>query len=60
MMKQDLLEPEARRETARLKHLDFIQALIARMSHSFVQAKSWLLPVATMTFDFALTTYPES
>lgn len=54
MTKEEPLEPE-KSETARLKHLDFIQALITRMSHSSVQAKSWLLPVATATFGFALT-----
>jgi histidine triad (HIT) family protein len=48
-------EPVEPSETAHLKHLDFIQALITRMSHSSVQAKSWLLPVATATFGFALT-----
>lgn len=39
----------------KLKHLDYIQGVVARMAHSSAQAKSWLLPVVTATFGYALT-----
>ncbi|WP_143758392.1 HIT family protein [Corynebacterium efficiens] len=42
--------PEDRR-----KHLDLIQAVIARQSAASASAKSWLLPIITATFGFALT-----
>lgn len=41
--------------TVRLKHLDYIQNIVTRMSQSSVQAKSWLLPVVTAAFGYALT-----
>lgn len=42
--------PEDRR-----KHLDLIQAVIARQAAASASAKSWLLPIITATFGFALT-----
>lgn len=54
-MERDIPEGEAMSETVRLKHLDYIQSIVARMAHSSTQAKSWLLPVATATFGYALT-----
>lgn len=41
-------------EAVRLKHLDYIQSIVARMSQSSTQTKSWLLPVVTATFGYAL------
>ncbi len=38
----------------RRKHLDFIQAVITRMSAASSNAKGWLLPVVTATYGFAL------
>jgi hypothetical protein len=42
--------PEDRR-----KHLDFLQAVVTRMSVASAMAKSWLLPVVTATYGYALT-----
>lgn len=39
----------------RRKHLDYIQAVITRQSAASSSTKSWLLPVVTATFGFALT-----
>jgi histidine triad (HIT) family protein len=39
----------------RRKHLDFIQAVVTRMSAASSNSKSWLLPVITATYGFALT-----
>ncbi|WP_144268225.1 hypothetical protein [Demequina sp. NBRC 110055] len=36
-------------------HIDLIQAIIVRMSTSSATAKSWLLPVVTATYGYALT-----
>jgi len=44
------IEPEDRR-----KHLDFIQATITRMSAASTTTKSWMLPVVTATYGYALT-----
>lgn len=44
------VEPEDRR-----KHLDYIQAVVTRQSAASASAKSWLLPVVTAVFGFALT-----
>lgn len=44
------IEPEDRR-----KHLDFIQATITRMSAASHTTKSWMLPVVTATYGYALT-----
>lgn len=55
MTDDNITEPVKPSDTERLKHLDFIQALITRMSHSSVQAKSWLLPVVVAAYGYALT-----
>lgn len=39
----------------RRKHLEFIQAVVARMSSASVSAKSWLLPVVTATYGYGMT-----
>lgn len=44
------VDPDDRR-----KHLDFIQAVVTRMSAASSTAKSWLLPVVTATYGYALT-----
>ena len=44
------VEPDDRR-----KHLDFIQATITRMSSASTTAKSWMIPVVTATYGYALT-----
>ena len=49
------IEPEDRR-----KHLDFIQATITRMSAASTTTKSWMLPVVTATYGYALTHYARS
>lgn len=53
--KRDLPKIESTSETVRLKHLDYVQSIVARMAKSSTQAKSWLLPVAVATFGYALT-----
>lgn len=42
------------------KHLDFIQAIVTRMSAASSTAKAWLLPVVTATYGYALTQNAES
>lgn len=42
------------------KHLDFIQAVVTRMSAASSAAKGWLLPVVTATYGYALTKHAES
>ena len=37
------------------KHLDFIQAIVTRMSAASTSAKSWLLPVVTATYGYGMT-----
>ena len=39
----------------RRKHLDFIQAIVTRMSAASANSKSWLLPVVTATYGYAIT-----
>lgn len=41
--------PEDRRQ-----HLSFIQAVITRMAQASASAKTWLLPIVTATFGYAL------
>lgn len=50
MIRTEVIEPEDRR-----KHLDFIQATITRMSAASTTTKSWLMPVVTATYGYALT-----
>jgi hypothetical protein len=47
---RDNLDGEDRR-----KHLDFIQAVITRMSAASSNAKGWLLPVVTVAYGYSLT-----
>lgn len=42
------------------KHLDFIQATITRMSAASTSTKSWMLPVVTATYGYALTRHIRS
>lgn len=49
------MDPEDRR-----KHLDFIQAVVTRMSAASSTAKGWLLPVVTLTYGYALSERVES
>ena len=49
------VEPEDRR-----KHLDFIQATITRMSSASTTTKSWMMPVVTATYGYALTQHHAS
>jgi len=49
-MSNPSLDPEDKR-----KHLDLIQAVVTRMSAASSNAKSWLLPVVTAAYGFALT-----
>lgn len=44
------VDPDDRR-----KHLDYIQAVVTRMSAASSAAKGWLLPVVTATYGYALT-----
>lgn len=44
------VEPEDRR-----KHLDYIQATITRMSAASTTSKSWMMPIITATYGYALT-----
>ncbi|MBB1246684.1 hypothetical protein GL263_24485 [Streptomyces durbertensis] len=39
----------------RRKHLEFIQAAIARMSAASITTKSWLIPLVTLTYGYSLT-----
>lgn len=48
-------DPEDRR-----KHLDFIQAVVTRMSAASSNAKAWLLPVVTAAYGYALTQKADS
>ncbi|GAA3043029.1 hypothetical protein GCM10010528_23310 [Gordonia defluvii] len=49
------VDPEDRR-----KHLDFIQAVITRMSAASSNAKAWLLPVVTAAYGYALVQRADS
>jgi hypothetical protein len=44
----------------RRKHLDLIQAAVTRMASASSNAKSWLLPVVTATYGYALVKNAES
>lgn len=47
-------------EEDRRKHLDFIQAVVTRMSAASSTAKSWVLPLVTATYGYALTQKADS
>jgi len=49
------VDPEDRR-----KHLDFIQSTITRMSSASTTTKSWMMPVVTATYGYALTRNADS
>lgn len=51
-------EPSA--EEDRRKHLEFIQAVITRMATASSNAKSWLLPVVTAAYGYAVTQRADS
>ena len=55
MKKHDLPMRETASEAEKLKHLDYVQSIVARMAQSSTQTKSWLLPVVVATFGYALT-----
>ena len=44
----------------RRKHLGFVQANVTRMSAASTTTKSWLLPVVTAAFGYALTHQADS
>jgi hypothetical protein len=44
------VEPEDRRQ-----HLDFIQATITRMSAASATTKSWMFPIVTVAYGYAVT-----
>lgn len=46
----EYVTPEDRRQ-----HLSFIQAVITRMSQASSSSKTWLLPVVTLTYGYAIT-----
>ncbi len=39
----------------RRQHLSFIQAVVTRMSQASSSSKSWLLPIVTLTYGYAIT-----
>lgn len=39
----------------RRQHLSFIQAVISRMSQASSSSKTWLLPIVTVTYGYAIT-----
>lgn len=43
----------------RRKHLDFIQAVVTRISAASTSTETWLLPVVTATPRYALTNNAE-
>lgn len=46
----DDVSPEDRRQ-----HLSFIQAVVTRMSQASSSSKTWLLPIVTLTYGYAVT-----
>lgn len=51
-MSDDELHPT---DEDRRKHLDYIQAVITRMSSASTTTKGWLLPIVVATYGYALT-----
>jgi histidine triad (HIT) family protein len=39
----------------RRQHLSFIQAVVTRMSQASSASKSWLIPIVTLTYGYAIT-----
>jgi hypothetical protein len=54
------LDNQAASGEDRRKHLDFIQAVVTRMSAASSNTKAWLLPVVTATYGYALTKRADS
>lgn len=54
-LRQDAIQESRSDPEDRRKHLDYVQSVIARMSSASSSAKSWLLPVATAAYGFALS-----
>ncbi|WP_432020846.1 HIT family protein [Streptomyces sp. 1222.5] len=54
---REVLPPGAARVSAedRRQHLSFIQAVITRMSQASSSSKSWLLPIVTLAYGYAIT-----
>ncbi|MFD4591479.1 MULTISPECIES: HIT family protein [Streptomyces] len=50
-----LQETDAVSTEDRRQHLSFIQAVITRMSQASSSSKSWLLPIVTATYGYAVT-----
>lgn len=46
---------DAAAQEDRRRHLDYLQAVITRMSSASSATKGWLLPVVTATYGYALT-----
>lgn len=49
------VEPSVASTEDRRQHLSFIQAVITRMSQASSSSKSWLLPIVTVTYGYAIT-----
>ena len=49
-MSTEDVSPEDRRQ-----HLAFIQAIVTRMSQASSSSKTWLLPIVTLTYGYAVT-----
>ena len=55
LLRRHLPAPEAEVSAEdRRQHLTFIQAVITRMSQASASAKTWLLPIVTATFGYAI------
>ncbi|MFD9208704.1 HIT family protein [Streptomyces sioyaensis] len=54
---REVLPPKAVHVSAedRRQHLSFIQAVITHMSQASSSSKSWLLPIVTLTYGYAIT-----
>ncbi|MGW1939355.1 HIT family protein [Streptomyces goshikiensis] len=48
-------EASATSSDDRRQHLSFIQAVVTRMSQASSSSKSWLLPIVTLTYGYAIT-----
>lgn len=55
----DANDDEAHAAEDRRRHLDYLQAVITRMSSASSTTKGWLLPVITATYGYALTAGDE-
>lgn len=55
-----MTEEEVQNREDRRKHLDFIQAVVTRMSAASSNAKAWFLPVVTASYGYAMTQRADS